>query len=552
MRINLIGNFKPNTGLTQDAMILRGLLTNQFGEPEIRNIHHVVPQCQEADINIFVESINPALFIFGGKNIWIPNPEWTYKTWVPYTTMVDEIWVKTKEAEKIFLQYTSNVKYIGWTSIDKVFSDVKNYNKAIVLVGKNPYRTPKPILRAYYQAFKENPELYRDLPELHIPYREIQFYFPDELKDKVILHPELKESDYDALLQECGLAICVSACEGFGHAVNEAMSSGCNLMLSPIDAFNELTEGSQSVLWGVKNQIIDHPETMCKIVDTFSNSLYENLITYTETPTDAKRVISDKMRAIYEKRHAEFIKLRFPETTYSLDNTLPLESDLPYVSIVTLTYNRKEFIPLAKYSYLIQSYPEDKLEWVIVDDGESIEEELLGISNVKYVKLDSKTDIGEKRNIGVKNALYDVIVMMDDDDVYPNNSVLQRVALLKKEPAKECVFCTTIPCYDIQKKTSFMNVPPMTLNMSERVSEATLCFTRKFWEDRQFTGNMAEGDTFIRGREQVCRELSPQEVIVSLVHDKNASSRKAPEGEPNGCHYGFSDELFLVVSSICP
>ena len=85
--------------------------------------------------------------------------------------------------------------------------------------------------------------------------------------------------------------------------------------------------------------------------------------------------------------------------------------------------------------------------------------------------------------------------------------------------------------------------------MSERVSEATLCFSKKFWEERNFQDEIAEADKFIRGREQMCREISPQEIIVSLVHHKNVSSRKI-FGESNGCHYGFCDELFLLVDNI--
>jgi hypothetical protein len=141
---------------------------------------------------------------------------------------------------------------------------------------------------------------------------------------------------------------------------------------------------------------------------------------------------------------------------------------------------------------------------------------------------------------------------MDDDDVYPNNSVLERTAMMLKSPAKQCAFCTVIPCYDIAKYSSFMNAPPLTLHMSERVSEATLIFTRKFWEERKFDDiQVAEGDTFIRGREHMCRELSPQEVIVSLVHPKNTSSRNIPESkEPNGCHFGFNERLFAMVSEI--
>ena len=159
--------------------------------------------------------------------------------------------------------------------------------------------------------------------------------------------------------------------------------------------------------------------------------------------------------------------------------------------------------------------------------------------------------IGAKRNLGVEKASHDMLVMMDDDDVYPNHSLVTRVAFMLAEPKKSCVFSTTIPCYDIHKTTSFMNVPPNTLPMRERVSEATLAFTRAFWEEQKFPDEqIAEGGAFIRGREQMCREVSPQDVIVSLVHSKNTSSRKTPLGEANGCHYGFSDELFTLVTEI--
>ena len=86
-----------------------------------------------------------------------------------------------------------------------------------------------------------------------------------------------------------------------------------------------------------------------------------------------------------------------------------------------------------------------------------------------------------------------------------------------------------------------------------RVSEATLIFTKKFWAERGFDDSVhiGEADAFIRGREQMCRELSPQDVIVSLVHPLNTSSRKTPEmKEPNGNHYGFNEKLFALVSQI--
>jgi hypothetical protein len=517
-----------------------------------------MPQCGEAEINIFVENMNPSLIPYASKNIWIPNTEWTYKSWTPYSRMVDEIWVKTKEAFTIFSELASNVKYVSWTSIDKIYNEKKDYNKAIVLVGKNVYRNPKPMLQAYLFVQKSNPEMYKSLPTLTIPHNpdHVKFYFPPELADKVTILNLLTESEYDTLLSESGLAICTSAAEGFGHAVNEAMSSGCNLILSPIKPFQELTEEKAAFITASKT--LEHPSCFGDIIDVSVPSIVDRLYEYVKSSTTRKKKISEMMRQLYENHHASFIQEiqillgKTKPAPYVLADTYPKEADLPDVSIVTLTYNRRIFMPLAKYSYMIQSYPEDKIEWVIVDDGEdSIEDTLIGVPNVKYVRLENKTSIGEKRNIGVQNAMYDTIVMMDDDDVYPNNSVLHRVAMLGKEPTKQCVFCTTIPCYDIQNYTSFMNVPPYTLPMAQRVSEASLGFTRKFWEDRKFTDiQIAEGNAFIHGREEMCREISPQEVIVSLVHSLNTSSRKVPPGEPNGCHYGFNEQLFAVVSEI--
>lgn len=560
MRVNLIGNFNSN-GLQHDAMILRGILAHVYGgDVSIRKVQHVFPECSEAELNIFIESVNPSLLPYAAKNIWIPNPEWTYKTWIPYISMMDEIWAKTREAETIFKEYSDSVRYIGWTSIDKALPPKKNYHRAIALVGKNMYRNPKPIIQAYYTIKQTYQTTYPKLPLIYIPYHSdtIKFHLPGGLEDKVVVMSKfLDETEYDELLHECGLAICTSATEGFGHAVNEAMSAGCNLILSPIQPFRELTE--EKAMWLGESRKVDHPTCLSSLTDVSVDSLVNMLRMYVDSDYKARVRSSEKSRKLYEAHHSAFIERMKPilesyktMEEYVLRDSLPKESELPDISIVTLTHNRRLFMPLAKYSYMIQSYPEEKLEWVIVDDGEdSIEDTLFGIPNVKYVRLDTKTSIGEKRNIGVQNAMYDTVVMMDDDDVYPNNSILHRVAMMMKSPAKQCSFTTTIPCYDIQKYSSFMNIPPNTLPMSQRVSEATLCFTKQFWEQRKFTNiQVAEGDAFIHGREQMCRELSPQNVIVSLVHSKNTSSRKIPDGEPNGCHYGFNEKLFALVSEI--
>ena len=563
MRVNFIGTFGKNTGVSQDVSILHGLVAHVLGkDAQIRHIHHRHPHCPPADINFFIEVINPALFVHAGKNIWLPNQEWTYQTWKPYAQMVDEIWVKTREAEKLFLDWTPNVKYVGWTSIDKKYELAgKDPMKGIVPVGKNVWRHPKPILQAYSRILLQTPDVFQKLPHLtivHAPSAVPIGDIPEGIKSKITVRGEvIPEEEYDALLHTCGLVVCTSAAEGFGHAVNEALSAGCIPILSPIEPFREL---AKNALWVSNAKVMAHPQCLGVLEDVDVDSLADALIAYSRlTPEESKGIAMDS-RETYEDRHEIFVKsmlsrldaLFLGMTPFSLEDRLPKEEELPPVSIITLTRDRRMFIPLAKYCFLAQTYPEHLLEWVIVDDGtDPIKDMISDLPNVTYVLVDEPMTIGAKRNLAISKAKHDVLVMMDDDDVYPNNSVLSRVAHMIAEPRKECLFSTVLPCYEIHETKSFMNVPPITLDMSKRVSEATLCFTRAFWTERGFPDQqIAEADAFIHGREQMCREFSPQDVIVSLCHKRTTSSRRPPPMEANGSHYGFSDELFTLISEI--
>jgi len=79
---------------------------------------------------------------------------------------------------------------------------------------------------------------------------------PETLNDTVILHSEtLKQSAYDELVDECGLSICLSGAEGFGHAVNEAASTGAVLLLNEIEPFKEF---GYKAIWATEEK----PETV--------------------------------------------------------------------------------------------------------------------------------------------------------------------------------------------------------------------------------------------------------------------------------------------------
>jgi hypothetical protein len=313
--------------------------------------------------------------------------------------------------------------------------------------------------------------MYTKLPILNVVYSpdHHDVSVPPEIADKVILKGEvLKETEYDELLKECGLCICLSLTEGFGHAINEAMSVGSNLILSSIRPFTEdlVGENQTGSIFCEVLEKVEQPMCFGTLVDTKISGIVDALTKFVETGFKEKRAGSENMRKLYEVRHKNWVEtmktviasvLDKDAPEYVLKDVFPKEEDLPDVSIITLTKDRRPFIALAKYCYLLQTYPEDKMEWVIVDDGDDpIEDTLIGIPNVTYIKCDPGMTIAAKRNLGVQKASYDILLHADDDDVYPENTVLHRVAMMMKEPARECAFCTTIPCYDITKYSSFM------------------------------------------------------------------------------------------------
>jgi glycosyltransferase involved in cell wall biosynthesis len=236
----------------------------------------------------------------------------------------------------------------------------------------------------------------------------------------------------------------------------------------------------------------------------------------------------------------------------------------PKVGIITVTRGRAEWWANMVQNVTKQSWPISRMEWIIVDDGTAAESlsamvddlcKKLPALSVRYVELPEPLSIGAKRNAAVEAAAADVevFVCMDDDDHYPADSIASRISWL--EPTRKgthIAYCSTLPMYDTRRYISAVNVPPLTESPAERVSEATMAFTREAWVSRPFPdASMAEGYEFMRGREGQTVEIPPQGVIVSFIHRDNTSSRRIPaDQEPNGCHYGFTDGYFQWLSRV--
>ena len=103
----------------------------------------------------------------------------------------------------------------------------------------------------------------------------------------------------------------------------------------------------------------------------------------------------------------------------------------PFVSVCTPTFNRRPFIAAMMQCFNHQTYPRDRMEWVIVDDGTDPIEDLVSQHPcVQYFRLGEKISLGKKRNMMHEKARGDIIAYMDDDDYYPPERVSHAVTTL--------------------------------------------------------------------------------------------------------------------------
>jgi glycosyltransferase involved in cell wall biosynthesis len=108
----------------------------------------------------------------------------------------------------------------------------------------------------------------------------------------------------------------------------------------------------------------------------------------------------------------------------TVDRDLPRQ--MPLVSAVMPTFDRRVFIPRAIAQFTRQSYPNREL--IVVDDGtDPIGDLLPQDPSIRYVRLPTRVTIGSKRNTACELARGDIVIGWDDDDWYHPDRIARQV-----------------------------------------------------------------------------------------------------------------------------
>ena len=198
----------------------------------------------------------------------------------------------------------------------------------------------------------------------------------------------------------------------------------------------------------------------------------------------------------------------------------------PLVSLCTPTFNRRPFIPMMLNCFENQTYPKDRIEWIIIDDGtDKIGHLVSHISQIQYFSYNEKMTLGKKRNLAHEKCKGDIIVYIDDDDYYPPDRISHAVETLQKNPKALCAGSSIMHIYfkHVGKMVRFGPYGP------NHATAATFAFRKELLLQTSYeeTACVAEEKFFLKNYTIPFVQLDTMKTILVFSHVHNSFDKKS-------------------------
>jgi hypothetical protein len=202
---------------------------------------------------------------------------------------------------------------------------------------------------------------------------------------------------------------------------------------------------------------------------------------------------------------------------------LMIANDLPLVSCIMPTYNRRKFIPYAIEYFLRQDYQTKEL--IIIDDGNDVVEDLVPTHElISYYRLDKKITLGAKLNLACSYAKGNIIAHWDDDDWYMDTRLSYQADALDNNI--EVCGINDLFYYDLHNEKGYRYIYPQ--NQKKWLLGSSLCYTKQLWNKNKFADiNVGMDGLFVWATPPAqVKVLGNSAMSVHMIHENNVSPKK--------------------------
>lgn len=232
----------------------------------------------------------------------------------------------------------------------------------------------------------------------------------------------------------------------------------------------------------------------------------------------------NKSKTATNNSNAANISLHVGEIDHD-DSGSDSDTLLPFVSICTPTFNRRPFIPFLKKCFEHQTYPKDRIEWIIIDDGtDPIEDLVKDIEQVKYFYYEEKMLLGKKRNLMHRKCKGDIIIYMDDDDYYPPERVAHAVETLQENPSFLVAGSSEMHFYFDSRNKVYQCGPYKEFH----ATAATFAFKKELLLETSYNEEnaLAEERHFLKNYTIPLKQLDTLKAIMVFSHKHNSLNKE--------------------------